>query len=363
MKVVLSGITENSSVRGVERYVFELARYLVSGQRVDSVVLLAGDWQRYYEPLVDLGVRLEFVSGLKNSKISRHFFHFLTIRKYFTTCDVLHVCNTLPIFNPFRKPFVVTIHDLAEYYVPDKYGFIQRYYRRLVARLAVSQALEIVTVSNFSKKVICDSLGVSDNKVTAVYNGCEHLKGMSNVPLRISNFKYVLYWGVVERTKGLGELVAAMSLVREDFPDLHLIIVGKKGNAWPDIEMSVSDSPWIDYLGYVDDVELVGLIKGAAVVAFPSVYEGFGFPAVEAFIYNDNVVASSTTALGEITSGFATRVDPSSARSIANGIVCAVAHPKKFDESEKARILRDFSWQTCANSCVDIYQKSMSRSR
>ena len=359
MRVVLSGVTENDSVRGVERYVLELARCLARNPCITELSLLCGDWQGYYDPLAIEGVRLEKVVGLKNKKISRHFFHFWTIRRYFKRADIVHVCNTLPIFNPDSLPFVITIHDLAEFFVPEKYGRLQRYYRRFVANLAATQSKRIVTVSEFSKDAIAEHLNIPRDKIDAVYNGCDHLRQVRNAGDCGVAGRYVLYWGVAERTKGLSELVAAMKIVRKNAPDLRLVIAGKKGNAWPDVQEDVENSGWIDYLGYVDDPTLVSLIRSASVVAFPSVYEGFGFPAVEAFIYNDNVVTSSTTALGEISRDFARQVDPASVESIAEGVMDLLISPRVFSSEDRESILGSFSWEECATSCVSAYKQAL----
>lgn len=359
MKLLLVGITENAQVRGVERYVIEHARAIAKTGHFEQVTLLAGAWQGYYEELVDFGVDVVFLSKLRNKKLDRHLFHILCLKKYSCGYDIVHICNTLP-FNPIGMPNVlVTIHDLAEFFVPEKYGKLQVIYRRMVAKFAVKYASDVITVSNFSKKVIVDKFKVKDEKVTVAYNGCQHLdRIIKKCPELVREEKnYFLYWGAIEKTKGLKETISAFDLISYTCPDVKLVVVGQKGNAYSELEVRLTSDPRISYLGYVDDYSLVNLIYNAKAILFPSQYEGFGFPAIEAFMLNHNVISSNTTALGEITQEFAVQVNPVDVNAIASAMKDILSNPLYFDEEKKASILRKFSWDATAEKFIELSAK------
>ena len=361
MRVLISGISENNKIRGVERYVIETCRYLGLNHPTIKLTLLAGDWQDYYDELAVCGVRVVRVPGLKNRKLQRHLFHMYGIRRYAKDCDVLHVANTLPVIKSSLYKTVVTIHDIAEFYVPSKYSAVQVIYRKAIAFLAARQSDLIVTVSNFSREAIAERFSISKAKIVVTYNGVDHLKlgagAVEGVSAGVSALQpYVLYFGVVERTKGVEKIVFSVEKLRAQGVDLRVIIAGRQGNASEDLEkIYQSRRDWVDILGHVPDEKLINLISAASAVVFPSEYEGFGLPAVEAFLYQNNIVASNSTALGEVTRRFAIQVDPSSIDSIAEGVGEAVSNPRIFGENQRMEILSEFSWSASVDLLVNSY--------
>jgi len=231
-----------------------------------------------------------------------------------------------------RTIYVVTIHDLGVEYLPGYHQFPQRYYLDLASKYAVGTADAIITVSRATKKDLIDRYGVDPKKVSVVYEGVDthffkplHASKVQSVK---SKYKikgdYILYVGTIQPRKNLEMLIKAFSLLvhssqfivhsrsrkksvnpadaeamadrRELITDnLQLIIAGKLG--WD--YQGILDAPkkygvgtLVKFLGYIDEVDLPALYTGASVFAFPSLFEGFGLPILEALSCGCPVVAS-----------------------------------------------------------------------
>ena len=365
MKILLIGITENTLIRGVERYVIELCKGLCTEVPKLEIHLMCGDWQKYYDQLECIGVRLIKVKGLINNRLARHSFIAFGLRRYIRDYSLIHLTNTLPLLGNFDIPCVVTIHDLAEFFVPYKYPLLQRYYRRAVVWMAAKFATKIMTVSEYSAKSIVDTLGVSPSKVCWVYNGIEHFLSVKkqissdiNCPI---DGAFLLHWGVLERGKGIEQLLDSFQIIESIYPYLQLVFVGRDGSSAVTVDNAVYADTKVIKLGYVTDEVLLTLICRAQAIIFPSHFEGFGFPAIEAFTVNNNIVASCTSSLGEVTREFAVQVDPSNPLDIARGIREALDKPRTFDNQLRSNILSKFSWKNCALSTYNVYCDVLSK--
>lgn len=361
MRILIIGITENAFVRGVERYTIELVREMVRADPSLRITLLCGSWQQYYEQLPSPAVDLHRIDGLPNSKVFRHLYIALVVPWLVRNFDLVHYTNTLPILRLGRVPVVVTIHDIAEYFLPYKYGAMQRWYRKLMALNASWVSNRVVTDSNFSARSICSKLGVPVERVVPIYLGVEHILSKEAPDAVAVNClrPYLLYWGVLEKGKGVDRLIDAFDNLRSSGVDIDLNLVGAKGDAWPFISEAIARDEHIHHLGYVSDSELITQIRNAAVIVFPSEYEGFGFPPLEAFVFNSNIVTSNTTSLGEISREFALQVDPANSVALAEAIAELLAKPRSVALEDKQKILAAFSWATCAAATREVYRQAL----
>lgn len=318
----------------------------------------------YYKELSRLeNVRVFTVENLENSKLHRHFFTafklFNFLREKNIEIDIIHYNNTLPIIRKTPIPSVITIHDIAEFFVPEKYSNIQRLYRRQMLRISVKNVDKIITVSKFSANSIISKLSICGEKVIPIYLGIEHFYrkiDLCFISKKPQKYDYLLYWSVIERSKGVIETIKAFNLVNKKYPDLKLIIIGKKGNAFYDFIKLVKSNNNIKHLDYVDDNELARYIRHAKAILFPSKHEGFGFPPLEAFVLNNNIITSNNTSLGEITSKFAIQVNPTNIQGLCKAIENLLEHPLTFNEKEKKEILSQFSWKNTAKKTFEVYK-------
>ncbi|MFN2469300.1 MAG: glycosyltransferase family 4 protein [Gaiellaceae bacterium] len=256
--------------------------------------------------------------------------------------DVLH-CPTFraPFDSPL--PLVVTVHDLAVLRHPGTFNRWTRTYSRVAVPRVAGAAQRLIAVSEFTKRELVERLGVPERRIRVIGNGVAE----AFVPEGpAAGGDYVLTVTTLEPRKNLARLVRATERLGAE-----LRVVGARG--WGDVRVAGERVRW---LGEVDDEALAELYRGAACVAYPSLYEGFGLPVVEAMACGTPVVTSAGGALEEVAGGAAVLVDPLDPASIAAGIEDAVARRDtlRLDGLERAR---RFSWRETARATAGVYRE------
>lgn len=229
---------------------------------------------------------------------------------------------------------VCTIHDLAPLDKPEWFSSqFAAWYRWLLPPLA-RRVRHIVTISEFSKQRIMTLLGVRPEKITVVANGVDdrfqpassrEIAAMRSA-LDLGNDPYLLSLGSVEPRKNLGRLLEAWRSAQRSLPsNVSLVVAGARGNSRVFGEVAIDEMPErVHFTGYVADEHLPALYSGASAMLYPSLYEGFGLPPLEALACGTTVVTSQTTAIPEAVGDCAILIDPTDTDSIADGIIRAV---------------------------------------
>lgn len=367
-------------MRGVERVVFESLKAITclnsDGAAALEIVLLAGQWQTYYQPLEEYGIRIQAVY-FPNRLVYRHLYCWFALPWLSRRYDVIHLFNTLPLAASGAGRTFVTIHDLAEFARPDKYGVLQAAYRRMVVRYVTRIADVILTVSKFSQRQIEHFL--PDTKVLVVHNGVDHLSPVANLTMRVDSdpestaglpspadsscappdpIPYFLSYGVIERTKGLDRALIGFERMKTAFPDRphRFVIAGEKGNLFDEIEPFLSRSDVV-YLGFVDDAAITRLIRGATAVVFLSEYEGFGFPPLEAIALGACVIVSRDTVLDELCSPYCLTADPMNVDEIVTALTIAGQGRLPWSPDKAAVSIRErLSWASAARLIAERYR-------
>jgi glycosyltransferase involved in cell wall biosynthesis len=242
-----------------------------------------------------------------------------------------------------------TIHDLLPLRHPDwVHPQTYRMHSRKYAHAARTCDL-IVVNSEFTAGEVVELLDFPRDRICVAHPGVSPLFGPEG-PSRDLGSPYVLTVATLERRKNLEMLLKAMQLVRERHPELRLAVAGAPGWQGPSLE-----SEGVLPLGYVDDEELAALYRGAEVFAYPSRFEGFGIPIVEAMASGTPVVASAHPSLDEASRGAAVRADPESAEAIASGIEQALAGSDGLASQGYAHASR-FTPRACGEAILDAYE-------
>jgi glycosyltransferase involved in cell wall biosynthesis len=257
--------------------------------------------------------------------------------------DVLH-CPTYRGPVTAERRSVVTVHDLALFRHPETFNRWSRLYGpRLIPRV-LRAACRVIAVSEFTRRELVEILAVPPDKIRVVPNGVDDLFTPDGDR---AEGDYILTVGTLEPRKNLGRLVAAASRL-----GVELRVVGARG--WGDVSLGGGGVRW---LGRVDDAELAKLYRGAQVVAYPSLYEGFGIPVLEAMASGAPVVTSRDTATAEVAGDAAVLVDPRDVTSIGAGLERAAADRVELRARGIARA-SEFSWRATANATVGVYREA-----
>ena len=216
-----------------------------------------------------------------------------------------------PAFNPplwSKAPFVFAIHDLIHLHVPEEKSWVKDIYYRFVVRPALHKAYRVITVSEFSKREIIEWSGVSSDRVCVVGNGVEPVynpEGKIHTP----GYSYFLNVGNHKPHKNLLRLIR--SFARSKIPkEVRLVFTGEPDKL---LRKQVGDlglEGRVVFSGFVPEPELPAYYRGASALLFPSLYEGFGLPIIEAMACGTPVITSKITAMPEVAAEAAILVDP-----------------------------------------------------
>jgi glycosyltransferase involved in cell wall biosynthesis len=259
------------------------------------------------------------------------------------TADVLH-CPTYRGPTRARVPLVVTVHDLAVFRHPEAFNRWTRAYSPRVVPRVLGAAQRVIAVSEFTRQELIELLRVPDEKICVVPNAVGD--EFTNVG-EAAEGDYVLAVGTLEPRKNLARLVEAVRRTKRE-----LRVVGARG--WGGVEVGGNGVRW---LGEVSDKELARLYRGASCVAYPSLYEGFGIPVLEAMACGAPVVTTRGTAMEEVADGAAVLVDARDSAEIAAGIERAA---RDRDELVARGLERasQFRWDAVAAATVQVYREA-----
>ncbi len=286
--------------------------------------------------------------------------------------DLLHCpVNVRPVLSPC--PTVVTIHDLVFLRSPENLHPAKRRYLSAMTGWSARHASHVITVSESTRRDVIELFGVPPRRVTTVHNGVgeqfrpasaserEAFKAEQGITGRV-----VLYVGTLEPRKNLPMLIRAFAELVKDpsLQDVKLYIGGSKGWYYNEIfataeRLGLTKSGRVTFLGRVPDEQLPLWYNVATVVAYPSLYEGFGLPALEAMSCGTPVLASNTSALPEVVGDAGLLLDPSDEGAWLDGMKQVLSDEQLRDElAVKAREQASrFSWDRSARETVVVYRR------
>jgi len=284
--------------------------------------------------------------------------------------DVFHAPHyVLPV--AVRSRSVVTIHDcihlMFPQYLPNRAAYA---YARGAMWSAARKSDRILTVSEASKRDILHFFNVSPDKIVVVYNGIDErfsiqpsIEEIARVRERFQlDHGFVLYAGTIKPHKNLVRLIEAFAALRKgEFEELKLLIIGDEISKLPALRRAVHSHKLhkhVRFLGFLPDETLAALYRLAAVFVFPSLYEGFGLPPLEAMASGTPVVTSNVSSLPEVAGDAAILVDPYDVSSIVDGVRRVLTDPVLADELRQKGLARarDFSWERSVARTHDIYR-------
>ena len=365
MIIVIDAILSPVKPRGVARYTTELIKGLAELDSENTYYIFYGSWMRSYDFLQVQQPNFHFIEkDIKTGMLPRNLYKCFVLPLLAKKLhgDVFHVTDTSPIL--YKTCHVVsTIHDLAEFVMPEKYSRISAFCRRKYLWFQTRLSDRILTVSQYSALQIQKRFPASVGKITVTYNGVDQNRfadgqGESEVSYEQP---YFLYIGGMEHSKNVPILVEAFARLPEEYRSKYqLRLVGEPNTDTPLIIETIEKYQLQDRVvvcDYVSEKELISLYRGAFAFVHPSKYEGFGIPIIEAFASGIPVIAADATCFPEICQDAALLFQPDDAEDCTGQMMKLI----QSEDLRKDMILRgdrrrrEFTWDKLCRQTRDCY--------
>lgn len=375
MKVVFDARCFFGVKTGVGYYAYNIIKNLLDIDKEDEYRLFYGMALRPYTGFLpdfsDRGVQTilyRFPGRIFDFAIDR--FPSMKIDGLIGEYDVFHTPSFIP--PPLKGKKVITVHDLAHRLHPE--FFTEEMNRHLLRHLerATHEADHIITISENTKKDLIDVMGIDQGKISVIYVGASDIYRPVEDPERLNQVRakygtgdeFIGFFGTIEPRKNIIGLVEAFTLLKKRRPDLghRLLIAGQKGWKYEETFKAIAESGLEDKItvtGYIQEDDLPLLMNAANLVVYPSFYEGFGMPPLEAMACGRPVVTSNTSSLPEAVGDAALTVDPSDIEGLSKAMEQVLTDKELGIEMGRKGIERAkrFTWKEAAARTLAVYRE------
>lgn len=383
MKVILSVDLITPPITGIGRYALELARNLSQlPENIDLRYFYFGRWisQQQLDALAQPGSGIQSAQKSWRSRFAANRMAVYAYSKLMPMLSGLQLRHEHDaVFhspNYFLPPFpgrsIATVHDLSHVWFPKFHPTARR---ELLARelpKTLERANFLITDAESVRKEIIAHFGWPENKIAAIPLGvdsCYQPRTDAQLFASLSQWGlspggYSLYVGTIEPRKNLIRLITAYEMLPEKLRrQWPLVLAGSRGWQSEDIHhrmRKAADEGWLRYLDYVPQSELPALYAGARLFAFPSLYEGFGLPPLEAMASGVPVITSNTSSLPEVVGNAAITIQPEDTQAINTALHQALEDETWREKSIRAGVVRaaELTWEMCAFKTYQIYART-----
>src|SRR5579863_8247107 len=292
-------------------------------------------------------------------------------------CDLVHIPNLFSVPRALPCPYVMTVHDMLEHMsrAREQSGFWRSLYFQMTKRV-LKGAARIFAVSNFTKLEIEKLFGIPAGRIEVVYNAIDErfLHGHASAGDRQLiaeryqvTYPFLLYAGRVSPHKNVVRMIEAFSALKCElerdhaYPDLKLIIIGDDHSGNPDLRRTVVRSGVqndVRFLGFIPIEVLRTFYDEAKIFVFPSLYEGFGLPPLEAMAHGTPVVTSNVSSLPEVVGNAAVMVNPENVFEIMRALHRVLLDQQVRDKFKQRAYeqVKKFSWDASARQIIAVYE-------
>jgi len=288
--------------------------------------------------------------------------------------DIVHLPNQhfarYALF--LNRPFMVTVHDLARCcFNFDRETISAKALLNLDIRY-IKRASHIIAISESTKRDLTKYLRIPETRISVIYNGVDHniFKPYKPYQMRpyhviLSHKPYILYVGSERRRKNLGRLFEAFAMLRQEFPKLKLVKVGGPGHSRQLRSetlkklSSLGITRDVTFVDYISELELAYYYSSAALLAYPSLYEGFGLPPLEAMGCGCPVITANNSSLPEVVGKAGIMVNPYDTFGLAQAMRRVLTDDKLRDNMVRKGLeqSKKFSWEKTAELTLQVYNK------
>ncbi len=360
---------------GVEEYLINLLAHLLPKGDIN--------YQLFYNAFRKDKLDYDWLSfknvQLKDFKIPNRLL-FLSAR-YFNQPKIDHLLKGIETyFNPhfFVSPVssrcrkVMTFHDLSFEHYPEFFSWRKRIWQKFLMRTKkeAQKADKIIVVSNSTKNDLVNLYQIKEEKIKVIYSGIgDEFKPINDQKEKLNYVRekynlpnnFILYFGTIEPRKNLVNLIKAFEVLREKH-SIRLVIAGTKGWLFKDVFKTVRESKYrndIAFTGFVDQEDKPALYNLASLFVYPSFFEGFGFPPLEAMASGIPTIVSNSSSLPEIVSQGALMINPKNMDELAWAMSLALTdHDLRNNLIKKGlEQARMFSWHKCAQETLEVLKR------
>jgi glycosyltransferase involved in cell wall biosynthesis len=352
--IVLNSRFLSQNLTGVQRYGYELLKQIEVSKLDINYAMPFQDCNSIYQ--------IHNLDSLeKNGNFQNHLWEQIDLPSYLKTLGkplLLNLCNTAPWF---YKNQIVTVHDLSVLRGNWHSKAFKLYYKSMLPRI-LKNSVHIITVSEFSKLELIKMYSISEDKITVIYNAPFNISAQTTLDTNVVFDKpYVLSVGSMDQRKNLKRVIKAFLGLQQS--DVCLYLTGTfSSNFKSDPELTAlidTNKSQIVFLGYVSDSTLIQLYKNALCFVYPSLYEGFGLPPLEAMYYGCPVIVSNVSSLPEVCGDAALYCDPLNEKDIQDKLAEMIKLPVLRAKLTERGILNaeKYSWQLSGQKLITLLEK------
>lgn len=369
-KILVNCLQLNKQLTGIQYHIKKLCEALSNRDRDDICIDFLVPKNIILKNLDISPENCKFV--VVNNKFERVFFEQFLLHKFLkkNQYNLYHSpTNTLPYFSNF--PSVVTIHDLLTFDNPELCQKDTAIFFRKILPSSIKKAQKIIVVSNEVKERLKERFNVPENKVTVIHNGVDANFWKKNNRQKLEGIKqkyllpekFILFVGAIEPKKNLTRLVKAIYILKVKHKiEQKLVVVGKKGWKYNLVFEKIKElklEQEVCFTGYVSEEDLPSIYSLSDVFAFPSIYEGFGIPVLEAMACEVPVLTSNLGALPETAGGNSYLVNPFNEVEIADGIfqLLSDVNLRNMLLAKGKEWVKGFTWEQSAKETINVYKE------
>lgn len=381
MKVGLSTSVIQGGETGIAQYVLALTRAMLELEDGPELTLFVLEEDLPLFDFVRGRAHLEVIPESRRPTVRNILWHQRELPRLVRRLglDVLHVPSYRRMLWSRPCPLVTTIHDLAPFHSSGKGDWLRRFYDRVVVRQFARRQSEIIAVSKSTARDITRFWGRPAEKLQVIHHGLDHDRfypaDVEEARFQVAaaygvDQPFILYVSRLEHPgKNHGRLIEAFNRFKQRTPSSwQLVLGGRDGHGAEAIHAAAASSPFasdIQFLGSVPDDLLPTLYRAAGVAAHPSLFEGFGFPPLEAMACGTPVLTTHRGALAEVVSRAAAIVDPEDIDAMARGLERLVGDRlwRKSLVSAGLENAARFSWEACAAATHAVWERAAAKGR
>ncbi|AKU26572.1 hypothetical protein IB49_09100 [Geobacillus sp. LC300] len=369
MKIAIDGRKLIGNRTGIGNYLFGILEELFLVDQKNKYFIFVD--QKPEMKFSNQNVEYIEIATLKNTIKNEKLYSFLWLNLFIVPrllrekIDIFWGPNFVkPLVFPNKKT-IVTIHDLAFIRNKEDHSTIHALYLKYYLKLFVNKNLNVLTVSDYSKNDIISEFNIPEDRINVTYCALSsnvNVNSIKKPSLKLPE-EYCLFVGTLEKRKNLKLILNALSYsIKNNLNVIPLVVVGAKGNGLEQIQKLIKKlkiEEYVYFTGYVTEEELAYIYKHAKLFIFPSLYEGFGIPLLEAMKYGVPIIASKTTSLPEVAQDAAVFIDPFSIQELSHVINELLLNDNLRNElvEKGKKRLSFFSWKKSAKVFLDVINK------